>query len=352
MAREGNLLASLTWGPSVAGYPLNIQLTISSFHLLDGDVLPGSKLLFPFFLSAILLAAYSSWRRAGHSDVWAGVLILAVGTVPLILDHSTTGYTNLPFSAYLILGCLMVLEGAQCDNHRQQLLGGLLLAGAVWTRQEGLLVVALAGSLLMFLVAPLGNGQRRAAAVLLPPAVVECRMVGAWCHQWCRRRDGWLACCFHPLDCGGGPARRCALLDPPLSGSKPGRSLDVGPLAPAGSHPCHPQLPLDEAAEIVHGFRNGCRGCSCRSVDVRLLLPGLLLGGFAVVAWHRGRKDVPPRRSPELDWAGRPGGKIGELHLSTEYSYARFMGRWVVGPAVWGFFPPCEETCSRHAPGD
>jgi len=95
-----------------------------------------------------------------------------VGTVPLVLDHSTTGYTNLPFSAYLILGCLMILEGAQYDSHRQQLLGGLLLASAVWTRPEGLLVVALVGSLLGVLAAPLGNGQRRAAAVLLPPAVV------------------------------------------------------------------------------------------------------------------------------------------------------------------------------------
>ncbi len=141
IAREGSVPGSAGWGPSAATYPLNVQLGISLFHLVDGDVLPGSKLLFPFFLGAILLIAYRVWRQAGYEDVWAGTLAATLGTIPVVLDHSTTGYTNLPFSAYLALGCVLILEGMVQGDPRRQLLGSLALCGAMWTRPEGLLVV-------------------------------------------------------------------------------------------------------------------------------------------------------------------------------------------------------------------
>lgn len=137
MAREGTLQASLTWGPSAAGYPLNIPLAITAFHLLDGDVLPGSKLLFPFFLSAVLLMGYRTWRRAGHSDLHAGCLMLGLGTTSLVLDQSTMGYTNLPFTAYLLMGVALTLEGLVQGSGETRMLGGLMLGAAVWTRPEG-----------------------------------------------------------------------------------------------------------------------------------------------------------------------------------------------------------------------
>lgn len=168
MAREGDLVASLTWGPSAAGYPLNIQLAISAFHLLDGDVLPGSKLLFPFFLSAILLAAYRSWRRAGHSDTLASGLLLALGTIPLVLDLSTTGYTNLPFAALLLLGVTLVLEGVHDGWWRVQLLGSILLGAAVWTRPEGWVVVWPLLFVLLLTLSRSARGNFRAAPVVLP----------------------------------------------------------------------------------------------------------------------------------------------------------------------------------------
>lgn len=172
IARDGTLEASRTWGPSAASYPLNLQLAISVFHLLDGDVLPGSKLVFPMFLAAILLAGYRTWRRAGQSDLWAAALTVGLGTIPLVLDHSTTGYTNLPFTAYLVLGCSLALEGALEGKPRMQFLGGLFLASAIWTRPEGFLVVGGALPLLLILMARMARGRGRAAAIVLPPALV------------------------------------------------------------------------------------------------------------------------------------------------------------------------------------
>jgi hypothetical protein len=173
IAREGSVAASQTWGPSAASYPLNVSLAISIFHFLDGDVLPGSKLLFPFFLAATLLAGYRMWRRAGHSDAGAAVLALMLGTIPLVLDHSTTGYTNLPFTAYLVLGCLLALEGFAEAHTGRQLLGGLFLAGAVWTRPEGMLLVWGLLPVLLIGIGRVVRGHARLTALLLPPALVS-----------------------------------------------------------------------------------------------------------------------------------------------------------------------------------
>jgi hypothetical protein len=173
IAREGSVAASQSWGPVAASYPLNVPLAISMFHFLDGDILPGSKLLFPFFLGAILLVGYRLWRRAGCTDAWAAALTLTLGTIPVVLDHSTTGYTNLPFSAYLALGCALILEGSADNGWRKQLLGGLFLAGAIWTRPEGLLIVCGLVPVLLIAIARIGLGRACPAAILLPPALVS-----------------------------------------------------------------------------------------------------------------------------------------------------------------------------------
>jgi multidrug transporter EmrE-like cation transporter len=103
IAKEGTIFAAARWGGQGLAYPLNLPIQISLFRLFSGDWLPGSKLIFPIYYLALTLGAFSllqqrlGWKRAG-----LGALILAA--TPIILQHGTLGYANLPFTAYLVPG--------------------------------------------------------------------------------------------------------------------------------------------------------------------------------------------------------------------------------------------------------
>jgi hypothetical protein len=172
IAREGSVEAAWTWGPSAASYPLNVPIAISIFHLIDGDIVPGSKLLFPLLLGSLLLGAYRAMRSAGHTDRAATVIALGIGTVPVVFDHSTTGYTNLPFTIYLFLGSWLALVAFREQARGLMWLAGVMLAGALWTRPEGLLLVW--GLTPILLVAGMRIARRRDLPVglILPPAAV------------------------------------------------------------------------------------------------------------------------------------------------------------------------------------
>jgi hypothetical protein len=68
------------------------------------------------------------------------VAVLLLASTPIIFQHATIGYANLSFSFYLCLGVFWVLEGWQDSDRRKSLMGGILLALAIWTRPEGLLM--------------------------------------------------------------------------------------------------------------------------------------------------------------------------------------------------------------------
>jgi hypothetical protein len=118
---------------------LNIPILISSFQLADGDVLPGSKLIFPLFFGSVLSGAVSFWRRVGLTWVWIAVGALLVGTLPEVFRHSTYGYVNVPASAYLVLGTLWAIVGLTRRSAQHTAVGGILLALGAWTRVEGVL---------------------------------------------------------------------------------------------------------------------------------------------------------------------------------------------------------------------
>ncbi len=143
IAKEGTIFAGERWGSHGLTYPLNIPLQISIFRLLDGDVLPGSKLIFPVYFISLVLGAYRFWRRYVEWKFAAmGALLLA--SLPIVFEHGTIGYANLPFTTYLVLGLLHVLEGISGGDARGQIIGGLLLGLATWTRPEGVFLVIFA----------------------------------------------------------------------------------------------------------------------------------------------------------------------------------------------------------------
>ena len=131
------------WGGELRGghilaYPLNLQLSIAMFRLFDGDLLPGSKMIFIILTGSLLLGCYKFLKQAGVSTRMALMGLLILITTPVIFYYSTVGYANLPFTAYLVLGTLWGLDGFFRNKKDSILIGGSLLAFAAWTRPEGI----------------------------------------------------------------------------------------------------------------------------------------------------------------------------------------------------------------------
>jgi hypothetical protein len=176
ISREGTILAADAWGEHGLAYPLNIPLQISLFHLVDGDYLPGSKLLFPLFGLSLCLIVYSYMRRRGVDEAIAGLSALFLGSVPIVFFHTTDGFANLPFTVAFVAGILWGVEGIRSKSSRLQALAGMLLGLACWTRPEGILYGL--GAVVVFWLGGLAVRQGRFsfAAISVPLALIA----GAW----------------------------------------------------------------------------------------------------------------------------------------------------------------------------
>ena len=139
MVDSGTIWAGNKWGGHVLAYPMNLQLSIGMFRLLDGDVIPGSKSLFVILVFSLLFGCYRFLTHNHVNRIWAISGILTLLLIPMFLFHATIGFANLPFTVYLILGILASLEGLRSLNKPQIALGGTLIAFAGWTRPEGFL---------------------------------------------------------------------------------------------------------------------------------------------------------------------------------------------------------------------
>jgi hypothetical protein len=141
IAREGTIFAGQQWGAHGLSYPLNIPLLVSVFRLFSGDILPGSKLIFPLFYTSLIMGCFSFWRNFQISKLIASLGALLVASIPIVFEHGTIGYANLPFTSYLVLGCLLIIEGTLSKEKDMQVAGGILMGFACWSRQEGLFLV-------------------------------------------------------------------------------------------------------------------------------------------------------------------------------------------------------------------
>jgi hypothetical protein len=151
IADKNSIMAASQRSGHGLAYPLNLSLVVSVFRLVSDDLLPGSKFIF-FLLNISLLAGiYHYWRNLRVPTILALNGILVMISTPVIYMHSTYGFSNLPFTAYLVLGTLWSIDGFIRDRKEIIITGGLLLAFAGWTRPEGIgysLVIAF--SLLLF----------------------------------------------------------------------------------------------------------------------------------------------------------------------------------------------------------
>lgn len=172
ISAERTIFAAEFWGAHRLANPLNLPILISTFQTLTGDVLPGSKLIFPMFFASLLLALGAHSVRRGSRPYIAVSLVALLGTTPLLFLHATIGYANLAYSTYLIMGLLMGVEAIQTERRGAYLLSGMLLALAAWTREEGLWFAALSVVVISGVGYLLVRKRPRVAWWLLPMVVV------------------------------------------------------------------------------------------------------------------------------------------------------------------------------------
>lgn len=129
------------WGATLGShdlaYPLNIHFIIAIFRLASGDILPGSKVTFSLFYISLLFGTTAFALRRGVQARLAVISVIVIATIPVLFQHSTIGYANLPMSVYLVLAALWGIEGIFNKKKHTQVLSGLLFGFAIWTIVEG-----------------------------------------------------------------------------------------------------------------------------------------------------------------------------------------------------------------------
>jgi hypothetical protein len=139
----------------------------------DGDVLPGSKLLFPIFFASFLAYSYLLLHRKNVGPAKAALVALLIGSVPVVFYQATIGYANLPMAEYVVMGAGCGVLALTSRRRGELLLAGVLLGMATWTRIEGMLFGAsVILALLVFARTGRNPVSRSEGARLIFPAIL------------------------------------------------------------------------------------------------------------------------------------------------------------------------------------
>lgn len=154
IALEKSVFAGSKWGGHGLAYPQNIHHMIALFRLLDNDILPGSKLLYPLFASSMGFTVYRFWRRNETPRLIAAAGLLFLLTIPELYRFSTYGWSNIIFTGYIVTGSIHISDWIKNRESPDLLLGSILLGLAGWSRPEGIgFAAAIAGAnTLLFLL--------------------------------------------------------------------------------------------------------------------------------------------------------------------------------------------------------
>jgi hypothetical protein len=160
------------WGNHGYSYPFHIHFLIALFRLFSGDLLPGSKAIFPLFYFSLLLGVYAYWMKKDVSPPLRLGGILVLMTVPTFFTFSTIGYPNLPMASYLTLAVLVGLVGMSEGKPGKQVLSGLLFGFTVWTVIEGMLYVGVVMVVILAVQLRFKDGKLNLVAWILPALLV------------------------------------------------------------------------------------------------------------------------------------------------------------------------------------
>jgi hypothetical protein len=176
IAHENSIFAGQEWGWWGLSYPLNLMLQVSTFMLFGGELLPGSKLMYPVYLISLCLACYAFWMKSGVHKTLATLGVLFIATNPVVFNQSTNGYSNLPFAVIYSIGVLVLIDGVEKQDKSRQLLAGIFLGLAAWTRPEGIGYSLVTLVLLGVLNRITRNGKVYLPHLALPVVII----VGPW----------------------------------------------------------------------------------------------------------------------------------------------------------------------------
>jgi hypothetical protein len=171
IAKEGTIFAAQEWGAHGLAYPLNVPILVALFRMIDGDVLPGSKLIFPAFYASLIAGCYWFWRRRGLDGTVAAAGALFTASLPAVFEYGTNGYANHPFSCYLVLGTLVQIDALLTKRPRDLVLSGALFGLACWTRPEGIFMVPIVAFAVALSFGVLPRQRLRLVARWLLPVV-------------------------------------------------------------------------------------------------------------------------------------------------------------------------------------
>ena len=188
IALEGSVLGARIWGAFGLDYPLNIPMMAAVFSAIDGDTLPGSKMAFPFLLASMVMAVYLFLRRRGMGTTLALSGALLLPATPIIFEHGTNGYSNLPLASYLTIGILCAVDGFRDRDRGRLLVSGLFFGFAAWTRPEGMLVAPAMMAAVALTCRRTFPGVRSTAAWSLAFGLI----LGGWLTFAWRHSDGGL----------------------------------------------------------------------------------------------------------------------------------------------------------------
>ena len=176
IAYESSIFAGREWGMWGLSYPLNLMLQVSTFMLFGGELLPGSKLMYPVYLISLCLACYSFWINSAVHRTLAGLGVLFIATNLMVFHHSTNGLSNFPFAVIFSIGIFALIDGIDTQDKRRQLLAGIFLGLTAWTRPEGIGYSLATLMLLGILSRFMKNGKVYLLHLALPVVII----VGPW----------------------------------------------------------------------------------------------------------------------------------------------------------------------------
>jgi hypothetical protein len=137
IAQEGSIFGAQVWGAHGLAYPLNLHLLVMLFRLASADRIPGSQLIYLLFYGSTAIVVLGYWIRRQVAPVLCGLGLLLLGSVPVMLLHSTVGFPNLPMAFYVVSGAIYGMEGLSGGREGSPRLGGTLLGMGSWTIIEG-----------------------------------------------------------------------------------------------------------------------------------------------------------------------------------------------------------------------
>ena len=146
------------------------------FRLASADRIPGSQLIYLLFYSSTALVVLGYWIRRQVAPALCGLGLLFLGSVPVMLLHSTVGFPNLPMAFYVVSGAIYGMEG-MAGREGSPRLGGTLLGMGSWTIIEGFQYSAVVLLLVVLAAAWDSRLRLRECALLVAPYFL---ITGVW----------------------------------------------------------------------------------------------------------------------------------------------------------------------------